>query len=608
MLACTTAQALHQLLDQRAAALHPADAAAAWHVAAQGRLLTLARSGDAAQGGLLAALLRLTERLAPGMDATALSTTAWALAATSADAGPHLAAVMAAARAALTSFRPQELCVLLWAAATHPGLAPPERLPLFEALGGALQEGMTLSTFSAHDLSVLVWALGRVGCRHAPLLAAAQAECGAKVAGLAPPDAARLMHGFAMLRHRPPTLLPPLAAHCHALLPEFAPEDVALLLVSLGKLDMDPGHAFLAAAAARAAALVPTVSRRRGAPPPALGEGLHPRHLAHLLWAYARMDSRSAERALFPRALRHLAAAPGLYSGEDVSAMLWACARTGFDPPGERDAWCIFFYFFLNNLPHSLNATLAAVHCAAVVVQTAAERMLALAGQESPQTLAYALSSLGTLASRQQGLAGGGGGGGGTAVDAFAAAAAACLAPHAAKLEPGDLAAVVVALGTLEARGVPGRAAGALQAACAAAAGELPAAALPRVAWAAVRLQWRGAQPMDAVAAAGLANLALLPPEGLAQMAWAFAAAERHYPELAAGLASACGRQLPAFRAGDKARLAWAFTQLSRRGEPGAGVLLRLVQAVTAADLRAMSPEDVAAVVFACARLEQHPG
>jgi hypothetical protein len=585
MLRCASAADLAALLAAHAGALSPADVAAAWHVAAQRRLLTLARSGERGEAALAEALLALVDGAVDGMDPTALSTAAWALAATGADAGgARLAALLARALPRVTDFRPPELGVLLWAAASHPELPAAARARPFSALAALVAGGMSLARFSAGDLSVLVWAMGRAGYRCDDLLDAAEGEAAAKLGALAPPDAARLLHGFAMLRRRPRRLVallaeagaPPGALDAHAA------EDVALLLVSLGKLGMEPGKDFLRTAAARAAALVPPTRRlfkstagRQELDP---GAQLHPRHVAHLLWAFARLDGRIAERSFVARALAHLAAAPELYAAEDVGAALWACAEMGVDPP-----------------PAALEA--------------AARRLARLAAAEDPATLARGLAAAAALAARRPP-----GAAAGAALAALARGAAARLAaPGAAEaLAPAELAAALAALGTLEAAPVlPAPVAARLQAAAAAAAPAFAPRALPKLAWAFARLGWREPATLDALAAAAAAGMALIPADGVVQLAWAAAAAERPQPALAAALARAAGARLGAYPPRDKARLAWAFAALARRAAPGAGAaaefLERLLRSVEPAEVSDLDAVSVSALLWACARVAAPP-
>ena len=73
------------------------------------------------------------------------------------------------------------------------------------------------------------------------LLEATTAECLAQVDAFDPPSAARLLHGYAMLQHRPPRLLGPLTRRCVGMMGEFGAHDLSLTVSSLGKLLCDPG-------------------------------------------------------------------------------------------------------------------------------------------------------------------------------------------------------------------------------------------------------------------------------------------------------------------------------------------------------------------------------
>lgn len=56
------------------------------------------------------------------------------------------------------SFRPRQLCALLWASA----LAAPSSTRLIKACTRLVEQGMSLELFEPHDLSVLVWCCGKV--------------------------------------------------------------------------------------------------------------------------------------------------------------------------------------------------------------------------------------------------------------------------------------------------------------------------------------------------------------------------------------------------------------------------------------------------------------
>ena len=66
--------------------------------------------------------------------------------------------------------------------------------------------------------------------------------------------------------------------------------------------------------------------------------------------------------------------------------------------------------------------------------------------------------------------------------------------------------------------------------------------------------------------------------------------------------------KLGSFEPRDKARLLWAFAQMARHGYPGQPALLRILRSLSAADVARLDPVSVSAVLWQCARLDEHPG
>lgn len=586
MLDCGSAAALQALLQRHGPELVPADVAAAWHVAVQQRLLTLARSGDVAEANLSALLVHLTETHGPAMDPTSLATTAWALAASSSGSATHISDILAAAEQTIVSFKPQELCVMLWAASSHAQLRDRStQHSLFNALARLVGRGMEMVNFTAHDLSVLLWAMGMSSYGNEDLTKAVDAECAQKAADFEPGDAARAMHGFAMLRHVPGASLDPLFEHCCDRMEEFSPEEITLFMVSMGKLTIEGEPKFMKAAAKAIDKLTPVVAppKKRAVKKEDAGNQpaadtvdpwrlLHPRHMAHILWTLAKLDHKPSKTGFITRMLRHLQTYPGLYAGEDVHAMLWACARLEIKPSDE-------------------------------VISAAVARMTALTPVEEASIIAGCLRYTSALVARWPDLLHSSRKG----INAFAAVGLDALLPVLEGMEADDLAAMVVALGTLEVN-VPVEAAARLQRACSASMGDMSSNMLPKLAWAAVRLHWLNAPFLDGVAAASVARVGLMTPQGLTQLAWAFAASSRTYPELVKKVMEQASAKMDKIEPKDKARLAWAFTNFGKNGQIAQPFLQRLLQSLTTANMKALDPVSIAAVIWVSGRLDKHPG
>ncbi len=578
MLSVTTAADLRKLLQTHGPELGPADVAAAWHVAVQQRLLTLARSGDAGEAALASHLLALAAAHVDAMDPAALSTVAWALAASASGNAATMDRILSAAGRRMVQFSPPQLCTLLWAAAAHPALEHAARAGPFVALAGLVDSGMVLDLFSPRDLSILLWSMGKAAYAHPAVLTAAETACAARMDEFTPGDAARAMHGFAMVRHNPLAVRRPLQERwgSREAIAAFSPDDLTRLLVAHGVLGLEPDYAFMRAAVQHASTLVPAVGRssrrshkKKPPPPPTLD--LHPRHLAHILWALARLDFRPGDAGLFNRIMLHMEAFPGAYAADDISAILWACSRLELVVP---------------------EATMEA----------AAQRATFLAPREAPEAVASLLRHL-AAAAATAGCAPSG-------ARKFAAVGAAVLVPVAGKLDPEALASVVVALGALEMPPLPLAAAVRLQRAVVAAAGRFNSDTLPQLTWAAVRLRWTAPRLQEALCSAATFRAPLVPPEGLAQLAWAFAGMDRTHQPLAEALASQCLAKLRFFAPKDKARLAWAMAHLAPR-HPAAITqrhLKAVVQSIEKSELAKLDAVSVAAVAWACGRLDRHPG
>ena len=603
MLDCTSASSLQALLQQNGPELGPSDVAAAWHVAAQKRFLSLVRSGHPGEVALASHLLYLVDQHAAEMDPASLSTTAWALASTECGTSELIESLIAFSQHRLVGFLPSQLCTLLWASASHPQLNDHRRHDPFFFLANLVEQGMRLELFSPRDISLLLWSMGKVSYMHSTVLAAAEAECAVQIDKFTPADISRAMHGFSMLRHNPVSLREPLESYWGAVgeerLSAFNPDEITLFVVAHGKLGLEPDTLFMRSIIRRIAALIPPVPKPEGkrkrransAAATAAAEAelnpskfLHPRQMAHVMWSFARLDYRPAESSsFFTKFLKYLEINPGLYCLEDLNVILWSCSHLKIQVPE--------------------NAIIAA-----------SLRAIALAPKEqSPAMLTSVLRHLSAVtAARMHQNANSSGSSDVFPVEVrkYAALCAALLAPVVSKLSPEDLASTIIALGTLEmARVLPRLVTVQLQKACVTSASKFTPDTLPQVAWGVVRLRWQSPQLLDALASAAAVRCALLPPEGLAQLGWAFAAMDRTHANLAAALVTQCTVKLQAFSSRDKARLAWAFAHLAHRHEAISQKFLNaFIRSFDAIELSKLDAVSVAAIVWSCGRLERHPG
>ncbi|KAI3436523.1 hypothetical protein D9Q98_005940 [Chlorella vulgaris] len=185
--ACTTSTQLHHLLLRHVAEVGGLEVAAALDTAVKHKLLGTASSAEArtasgpvagagsssggmtdeasgsssASAALSALLVHLTAAHAAAMEASTLSSSACSLGALKLQpARPVMRTLHSLAHQRLLRYSPSQLCTLMWAGSS---LDPAFRSPLFGALAGLLESGMSLTLFTPHDLAVLAWLCGREG-------------------------------------------------------------------------------------------------------------------------------------------------------------------------------------------------------------------------------------------------------------------------------------------------------------------------------------------------------------------------------------------------------------------------------------------------------------
>ena len=136
---------------------------------------------------------------------------------------------------------------------------------------------------------------------------------------------ARLFHGFASANYNPHSLLPYVCARYSApdALNEFASRDLALLIVSLGKLVVEPPSGFCKALVSRAKDLVPASSKASSK-----DGALFDVHLNSLvMWSFARLGLKKT--SYVTRSLKYLFLQGNVerHEMEDLIAVMWACCR-----------------------------------------------------------------------------------------------------------------------------------------------------------------------------------------------------------------------------------------------------------------------------------------
>ena len=629
MLDCHSPPQLLALIQDNYRDMGPSEVAAAWHVAVQAKLLSSSTSSNntdshtnndanPSSASLVSLLLKLTDRFVETMDPASLATTAWALASSSHGSQQTMHKLLDTAQRTLIHFLPPQLCVLLWASATHPALAtdPPLQLRLFHALADLIDGGMRLELFSPSDLSLLLQSMAKARYIHASIITAAEMECLAKIDAASPSDTARILYGFAALQHNPMTLRRELESRLGSreALEAFSPEEVAMMMVGYGKTHVVPDTKMLRALLRRLAILVPTsgnsnsggggepigpVAKRKytkksdvsnnGVPDTntdataagaaagaaAAPQYLNSKHVAHCVWALGRINYQTGDNTFISRALRHFVSCPGAYSGEEVSAMVWGAVTMEVKIADDVLACTARRAAFLATRENEEVVASMLQQIAAAAAAAATTTVL------SPKTAAYCRK--------------------------FASMAAVLLAPTASRMSPSQLASIIVALGTLEIRKgeVPASTAIALHRACLSSVREFSSEVLPRVAWATVRLHWNNLpQVGDAIAIAAAVRAPLMSAEGLAQMAWSFAAMERPHHGVAKVLVEECMSKVAYFSTQDKVRLAWALSHIAvRHPEVHPIHISRVIEGITKSEMKYLDPVAVSAIIWTCGRL-----
>lgn len=251
-----------------------------------------------------------------------ISMIARAMVATRTGAAADIVHISSDIQTRMVQFAPKELCMVMWALSSHPGMSEDEKHSLFKSLASLVKKGMGMGNFTAQDLSILVWSLGQAGFRDDVLLKAAEAESGVKIASFSTEDVSRLMHGFSCVGYNPHSLFVSITETYQDRLDQFSPQDLALFVVSLGKLVVEPPIGFTKSMIARAKDLVPAPTMRRGRN----SDDMLTVHLnALILWSFARLGFKKT--SFTTKSIKFISANVSQHDSEDLVAVLWACCR-----------------------------------------------------------------------------------------------------------------------------------------------------------------------------------------------------------------------------------------------------------------------------------------
>lgn len=318
-----TSQELYQILLDNEAYILSDDTTVylsmAWDLLLHRHCSTIQRNKDL-QGFMMQHTMPNVNRFKP----SEISMIARAMVATRTGAAADIVHISSDIQTRMVQFAPKELCMVLWALSSHPGMSEKEKHSLFKSLAGLVKEGMGMGNFTAQDLSILVWSLGQAGFRDDALLRAAESESASKIDSFSTEDISRLMHGFACVGYNPHALFVSITQTYQDRLDEFSAQDLALFVVSLGKLVVEPPTSFCKSMTARAKDLVPTVTTKRTS---SLNTSdMLSVHLnALILWSFARLGLKKT--SFSTKSIKFVNANIAKHDAEDLVAVMWACCR-----------------------------------------------------------------------------------------------------------------------------------------------------------------------------------------------------------------------------------------------------------------------------------------
>ena len=335
---CSRAVDLLILLKENETSLDSRVVSLAWGVILNKEILARAVDKDSGhvKEELTGLLLEHTMELVSVYTPKEISLIARAMVATNTGAGNDILKISRDIQNRLITFEPEELCMVLWALSTHPGIDMHDKHGLFGSLSTLVnQEGMSLDLFTAKDLSILVWSMGNVNYNNAGLLTAAESACVVKMNDFDSKCVARIMHGFSNLGFNPTLFLPKVFEKYQDVLDEFSAQDLTLFTVSLGKLVVEPNHVCSKALSKRAKALIPkdsSSSEGKGRRNQTVNASMMDAHLnAQMLWAFGRLGIRRS--AFATQGILYASLCVQEHVEEDLAAVLWACCRLNLKLP-----------------------------------------------------------------------------------------------------------------------------------------------------------------------------------------------------------------------------------------------------------------------------------
>lgn len=481
--------------------------AAAWDVLLHKSLLQQEDSSREQVGRLLSGfLMEHTMPLVKQFEPSEISLITRAMVATKTGAANDIATISTDIQTRMIQFAPMELCMVLWALSSHPGMTNNQKNGLFKSLAGLLRKGMSLDLFSARDLSILVWSVGHVGFRDEVMLAAAEVEGGTKIDCFTAEDVSRMMHGFACVGYNPQSFLAKVTMKFDspASLEEFSAQDLALFSVSLGKLVVEPSTLFCRSMAQRARDLVPEESKTSARNKIRTNNALFDEHLnALVLWSFARLGLKRT--AFATRSIKFITNTVLNHGEEDLVAIMWACCRLELKIP-------------------------------ATLIQQCAVAMVGFSDANVSQTTAQGFRYISILYNRAKSqddmdlsaLDG---------VKEDLAQVVDQLSQRFDNLSAWESAAMVVALGTLDLH-LRSNSVKRIQARLVNTMPKVPTSLLPKLAYSIAKLKLGSVSVIDSLSSSVVYRSGVIPPEGIVQIAYAFAAFNKPCAEVSHALAN----------------------------------------------------------------------
>jgi len=463
----------------------------------------------------------------------------------------------------MVQFEPKELCMVLWALSSHPGMDKDESRGLFKSLSQLVKSGMGLDHFTARDLSILVWSLGHVGFSDAALLRAAERESEAKITSFTSEDVSRIMHGFSCLKYNPHKLLVLITTHFEKRLDEFSAQDLALFFVSLGKLVAEPSIVFCRAMAKRAKELVPENDGRN--------QDAFDVHLnALVLWSFARLGLKRT--AFAAKSLQYVNKRVSDHKEEDLVAIMWACCRLDL------------------KLPQGLLGRFASAQVSFAETQNISHR--STQGFRYISILFNRSKSAGTIGIDEL-----------DAVSRDLTKALEHMSRGIESVSVWETTSLIVALGTMD-LDITQKTAQRLQARMVATMDSVATALLPKLAYSIAKLKLGSPSVIKSLSAVTIYKAGVLSPEALVQTSYAFASFKTPCADVSQALSSRLVPRLDSLSSRDKARAAFAF---SRMKNTGLHVTIPIIKCIQKKEITTLEPPSLFGLIQAFETVESCP-